>query len=271
MTIEPLPDPRRLDGRVALVLGAGCVGPGWGNGNAATVAYAQAGAAVVAVDRSLPAAEATRDLVLAAGGACTAWAADVTSSASIEAAVAETMRRHGRIDILHNNVGHAGMGGPVELPEAEWDRILDLNLKGVFLACKHVLPVMLAQRRGAVVNISSVAAVRWMGYPYAAYYAAKAGVNQLTVALALQYAAQGIRANAVMPGFMNTPLIHQQLVDQYATADDMVRQRDAACPMGRMGTAWDVAHAAVFLASDAAAYITGVCLPVDGGLSCRAA
>ena len=265
------PDPRRLDGRVALVLGAGCAGPGWGNGNAAAVAYAQAGAAVVAVDRSLPAAEATRDLVLAAGGACFAWAADVTSSASVEAAVAEAMRRHGRIDVLHNNVGFAGMGGPMDLPEAEWDRILDLNLKGVFLACKHVLPVMLAQGRGAVVNISSIAAVRWMGYPYAAYYAAKAGVNQLTVAIALQHAAQGSRANAVMPGMMNTPLIHQQITGQYATAADMVRQRDAACPMGRMGTAWDVAHAAVFLASDAAAYITGVCLPVDGGLSCRAA
>ena len=265
------PNPRRLDGRIALVLGAGCAGPGWGNGNTAAMAYAQAGAAVVAVDRSLPAAEATRDLVLAAGGACIAWAADVTNSASVEAAVAEAMRHHGRIDVLHNNVGFAGMGGPVDLPEAEWDRILDLNLKGVFLACKHVLPVMLAQGRGAVVNISSIAAVRWMGYPYAAYYAAKAGVNQLTVAIALQYAAQGIRANAVMPGMMNTPLIHQQIAGQYATAADMVRQRDAACPMGRMGTAWDVAHAAVFLASDAAAYITGVCLPVDGGLSCRAA
>ena len=264
-------DAGRLDGRVVLVMGAGCVGPGWGNGNAAAVAYAQAGATVFAVDRSLPAAEATRDLVLAEGGACTAWSADVTSSASIQAAVAEAMRRHGRIDVLHNNVGYAGMGGPVELAEAEWDRILDLNLKGVFLACKHVLPVMLAQGRGAIVNISSLAAVRWTGYPYAAYYAAKAGVNQLTVGVAMQYASQGIRANAVMPGMMNTPLIHQQIAGQYADPDDMVRQRDAACPMGRMGTGWDVAHASVFLASDAAAYITGVCLPVDGGLSCRAA
>lgn len=262
-------DPRRLDGRVVLVMGAGCVGPGWGNGNAAAVAYARAGAAVIAVDRSLAAAEATCDLVLAEGGASTAWAADVTSSASVAAAVAEAVRLHGRIDVLHNNVGYAGMGGPVELPEAEWDRILDLNLKGVFLACKHALPVMLAQGRGAITNISSLAAVRWTGYPYAAYYAAKAGVNQLTVGIALQYARQGIRANAVMPGMMNTPLIHQQIAGQYSSAEEMVRQRDAACPMGRMGTGWDVAHAAVFLASDAAAYITGVCLPVDGGLSCR--
>lgn len=263
-------DAARLDGRVALVMGAGCVGPGWGNGNAAAVAYALAGAAVVAVDRSLQAAEATCGLVLAEGGACTAWAADVTSSASVEAAVAEAVRLHGRVDILHNNVGHAGMGGPVELPEAEWDRILDLNLKGVFLACKHALPVMLAQGRGAVVNVSSIAAVRWTGYPYAAYAAAKAGVNQLTVSTAMQYAGRGIRANAVMPGLMNTPLIHQQIAGQYGSDEEMVRQRDAACPMGRMGTGWDVAHASVFLASDAAAYITGTCLPVDGGISCRA-
>ncbi|MBC7801982.1 MAG: SDR family oxidoreductase, partial [Gemmatimonadaceae bacterium] len=201
---------------------------------------------------------------------CHGLQADVTQGGSVAQAVADTMARHGRIDVLHNNVGQAGMGGPIELDEAEWDRLLDVNLKGVFLTCKHVLPVMLAQGRGAIVNISSIAAVRWTGYPYAAYYAAKAGVNQLTVGLAMQYAAQGIRANAIMPGLMNTPLIHAQIGGQYADAGAMVAARDAACPMGRMGTGWDAAHAAVFLASDEAAYITGVCLPVDGGLSLRA-
>ena len=261
---------QRLAGRVALVFGAGCVGPGWGNGNAAAAAYARAGALVVAADRDLPAAEATQALVRADGGGCLAVAADVTDSASVAAAVAASVAAHGRLDILHNNVGYAGMGGPVELPEAEWDRIVALNLKGVFLACKHALPVMLGQGSGVIVNISSIAAVRWTGYPYAAYYAAKAGVNQLTVSLALQYASHGIRANAVMPGLMNTPLIHQQIAGQYADADTMVRARDAACPMRRMGTGWDVANASVFLASDEAAYITGVCLPVDGGVSVRA-
>jgi NAD(P)-dependent dehydrogenase (short-subunit alcohol dehydrogenase family) len=128
---------------------------------------------------------------------------------------------------------------------------------------------MLRQGKGAIVNISSIAAIRWTGYPYAAYYAAKAGVNQLTVSLAMQYAAHGIRANAIMPGMMNTPLIHRQIAGQYADPDEMLRVRDAACPMGRMGTGWDVAHAAVFLASDQASYITGVCLPVDGGISLR--
>ena len=265
----------RLRGRVALVFGAGCVGEGWGNGNAASVAYAREGAVVVAVDRDREAAQATRSLILAEsgaeGGACMALAADVTSGADVAEAVAATLQAHARIDILHNNVGYAGMGGPVELDEAEWDRIVAVNLKGIFLACKHALPAMLRCQKGVIVNISSVAAIRWTGYPYAAYYAAKAGVNQLTVGIAMQYAGNGIRANAIMPGLMNTPLIHQQIAGQYRDDEAMVQARDAACPMGRMGTAWDVANAAVFLASDEASYITGVCLPVDGGLSCRAA
>lgn len=260
----------RLAGRVALVFGAGCAGPGWGNGNAAAVAYAEAGAQVVAIDRDLVAAEATVALVEERGGTAMALAADVLDASSMARAVEAALATHGRIDILHNNVGHAGMGGPLELSESEWDREIALNLKGVFLACKYALPSMLAAGRGAIVNISSLAAIRWTGYPYAAYYAAKAGVNQLTVSLALQYAAQGIRANAVLPGLIDTPLIHQQIAGQYADDAAMVAARNAACPMGRMGTAWDVARASVFLASDEAAYITGVCLPVDGGLSCRA-
>ena len=261
----------RLDGRIALVFGAGCSGEGWGNGNAASVAYAEAGATVVAVDRDLDAAQATVALVAGRGGIAMALTADVLDSASMERAVQDTLAAHGRIDILHNNVGHAGMGGPVELSEEQWDREIALNLKGVFLACKYALPAMLRQGRGAIVNISSLAAIRYTGYPYAAYYAAKAGVNQLTVGLALQYAAQGIRANAVMPGLMDTPMIHGQIASQYTDNATMVAARNATCPMGRMGTAWDVARACVFLASDDAGYITGVCLPVDGGLSCRAA
>ena len=195
----------------------------------------------------------------------------MTRSEDVARVVAEAMAAHGRIDVLHNNVGTTIMGGPVELTEEQWDAVLDVNLRSAFLTCKHVLPIMVRQGKGAIVNISSVAAIRYTGYPYAAYYAAKAGVNQFTVGLALQYARQGIRANAIMPGLMNTPLIHQQISGQYADAAAMVRARDEACPMGRMGTAWDIAAAAVFLASDEAQYITGVCLPVDGGLTCRAA
>ena len=262
---------RRLQDKVALVFGAGCVGEGWGNGKATAVAYAQEGASVIAVDRNPDAAELTRAVIEGAGGRCLAFGADVTRSEDVAHVVADTLAAYGRIDVLHNNVGTTIMGGPVELTEEQWDTVLDVNLRGAFLTCKHVLPVMVRQGKGAIVNISSVAAIRYTGYPYAAYYAAKAGVNQFTVGLALQYARQGIRANAIMPGLMNTPLIHQQISGQYADAAAMVKARDEACPMGRMGTAWDIASAAVFLASDEAQYITGVCLPVDGGLTCRAA
>jgi NAD(P)-dependent dehydrogenase (short-subunit alcohol dehydrogenase family) len=261
----------RLQDRVVLVFGAGSVGEGWGNGKAASVAYAREGAIVVAVDRELAAAESTAALVTELGGRCSAHAADVTSSNSIKAVVDEVLARHARIDVLHNNVGTTIMGGPIELTEAEWDTVMDVNLKSAFLTCKHVLPAMVEQNRGAIINISSMAAIRYSGYPYSAYYAAKAGVNQFTVGLAIQYARQGIRVNAIMPGLMNTPLIYQQIGGQYADVDAMVRARHEACPMGRMGTGWDIAKAAVFLASDEAAYITGVCLPVDGGITCKVA
>jgi len=259
----------RLAGKVALVFGAGAIGPGWGNGKATAVAFARAGAAVVAVDRDPAAAEATASIIRGEGLPGMALAGDVTQSDAVEAIVARTRDAHGRIDILHNNVGITAMGGPVEESEASWRRVLDTNLTSMFLTCKHVLPVMLAQRAGAIINISSIAAVRYTGYPYISYYASKGGVNQFTVGLALEYAGRGIRANAIMPGLMDTPLIHQQIAGRYASAEAMVAARNAACPMGFMGSGWDVAHAAVFLASDEARYITGVCLPVDGGLSCR--
>ena len=170
--------------------------------------------------------------------------------------------------MLHNNVGVTIMGGPVELAEEAWQRGLELNLTSAFLACKHVLPVMLAQGKGAVVNISSSAAVRINDYPYPSYAASKAGLNHLTRAMAIQYASRGIRVNAVMPGVMDTPLIYAQIAGQYASREAMVAARNARSPTGRMGDAWDVAHAALFLASDEANYVNGVCLPVDGGLTC---
>jgi hypothetical protein len=151
----------------------------------------------------------------------------------VRAVVDEVAGAHGRIDVLHNNVGYATMGGPIELDEEAWQRTIDLNVKSCFLTCKHVLPHMLARRSGAIVNVSSIAAVRYTGYPYVAYYAAKAAVNNFTMGLALQYARDGIRVNAIMPGLMNTPLIFQQISGQYADAEEMVRARDAACPTGR--------------------------------------
>jgi NAD(P)-dependent dehydrogenase (short-subunit alcohol dehydrogenase family) len=176
----------------------------------------------------------------------------------------------GRIDILHNNVGAPIMGSPLDLDEAAWHKAIDINLTSAYLTCKWVLPVMLHQGRGVIINISSIAAVRHTGYPYSAYYASKAGLNHFTASLAIEYAAQGIRANVIMPGLMDTPHIYQAISGQHDTHERMVTERNALCPMGRMGTGWDIAKAAAFLASDEAQYITGVCLPVDGGYSVRA-
>lgn len=258
----------RLSGKTAIVFGAGSSGAGWSNGKAAAVAYAREGARVACIDLVREAAEETASIIEKEGGEAFAVAADVTVTDSVAAAVKQTVAAFGHIDILHNNVGVTHMGGPVELTEEQFEAALKLNLGPVYRTAKVVIPHMLHRGRGAIVNISSLAAIRWTGYPYFAYYATKAAVNQATVALAMQYARQGIRANCIMPGLIDTPLIYRQISGQYASVEDMVAARNAAVPMGRMGTPWDVANAAVFLASDEAQFITGVCLPVDGGQSC---
>jgi NAD(P)-dependent dehydrogenase (short-subunit alcohol dehydrogenase family) len=256
----------RLDGKVALVFGAGSIGPGWGNGKAAAVAFAEEGARVAAVDLNPAAAEETRAIIAERGGTAFALTADATSSAQVADVVARVRDAWGRIDILHNNVGYPETGDPVELPEALWDQAMAVNVKTAFLACKHVLPLMEAQGSGSIINISSLAGIRFSGYNNVSYYASKAALNQLTSHLAVQVAAKGIRVNAILPGLMDTPLIYARRAGGDAAA--MVAERNARVPMKRMGTAWDVARAAVFLASDEAQYITGVLLPVDGGISC---
>jgi NAD(P)-dependent dehydrogenase (short-subunit alcohol dehydrogenase family) len=262
---------RRIEDRIALVAGAGCVGDDWGNGNAAAVLYAREGARVICVDRSLAAAERTRDLIRGEGGEAIALEADIASSAAVDAAVRHGVEAYGRIDILHNNVGILEIGGPVETDEATWDRVMAVNLKGFYLTCRAVLPIMAAQGRGAIVNISSIASNRWLGASSITYYASKAGVNQLTQAIAVQYAARGIRCNAVLPGLMNTPMVVEPYRAIYGSVDEMIATRDSLCPTGKMGTPWDVAYASLFLASDEAKYVNGALLPVDGGLSCKSA
>lgn len=259
---------QRMQGKTALVFGAGSSGPGWSNGRAAAALYAREGAQVFAVDLRADSAEETCRIITAEGGRCTALTADVTDSEQILAVVAAMRAQAGRIDVLHNNVGITEMGDPVQASEESWHRVIDTNLTGVFLTCKHVLPVMLAQGGGSIVNISSLASIQVNTYPYTSYYAAKAGLNHLTRAMAVRYAPDNIRVNAVLPGVMDTPLIYTQIAGQFEDVEEMRRRRNAASPMGRMGDAWDVAHAALFLASDEARYITGVCLPVDGGKSC---
>ena len=261
----------RLQDRVALVFGAGSSGPGWGNGKASAVAYAREGARVFCVDVNPAAAAETAGIVAGEGNRALSHAADVTDSDQVKAAVDACLGRWGRIDILHNNVGIAELGGPLELSLEAWRRVMDVNVTGMFLACKHALPAMLAAGGGVVTNISSVAAIRYTGYPAVSYGASKAAVNGLTMHVAMQYARQGIRCNAILPGLMDTPMIREPLKDAYGPGGvaQMVEARDAICPTGKMGTAWDVAHMAVFLATDEAHYLTGSFLTVDGGFAIR--
>jgi NAD(P)-dependent dehydrogenase (short-subunit alcohol dehydrogenase family) len=261
----------RLDGKVAMVVGAGSSGPGWGNGKATAVLFAREGAKLFCVDINLAAAEETVAIIRGEGGTAEAWRADVAKAADVEALVARCLEVYGRIDVLDNNVGILEVGGPVEASEESWDRVIDVNLKSMFLICKHVLPVMLRQGGGAIVNSGSIAGIRDTGVPYISYSASKGAVLPFTRAVALQYAKQGIRANAVLPGLMNTPMIVEPLKGAYASGDvdEMIRLRDAQCPTGSMGDAWDVAHAALFLASDEARYITGTHLVVDGGITAK--
>ncbi len=263
----------RLKGKVALVTGAGSIGPGWGNGKATAVLFAREGARVFAVDINRTAAEETRSIVEKEGGICTVMKADVSNADDVRTMVERCIETFGRIDILHNNVGIVVVGGPVETDEATWDRVMAVNLKSMFLTCKYTIPHMERSGGGVIINISSVAAVRYTGIPYITYYASKAGVLGLTQGIALQYASKNIRCNAILPGLMDTPLIREPLKEFYAKGDieAMIEIRNRLCPTGKMGDAWDVAYAALFLASDEANYITGAQIVVDGGLSCRCA
>lgn len=269
----------RLEGKTALVFGAGSVDvrsshSGWGNGKACAVSYAREGAHVVAVDLDIERARETCNIIESEGGKALALAADVADSAAIKSVVDRALETFGRIDILHNNVGINRPGDPVSMTEEDWDRSMDCNLKSVFLACKHVLPVMLRQGSGAIINISSILSTRISRYDQVAYYASKAGVDHLTRSVAVKYADRGIRCNAIQPGLINTPLLYANqeiVVDAHGSVEAMIEDRDAASPTGRMGEAWDIANAAVFLASDEAAYINGVILPVDGALLCKQA
>jgi NAD(P)-dependent dehydrogenase (short-subunit alcohol dehydrogenase family) len=261
----------RLQGKVALVTGAGSVGPGWGNGRAIAVRFAQEGAKVFAIDRDVERMAETVRLVNESGGEIVTASCDVTQSASVAATVGACVAAFGRVDILINNVGGSAAGGPVEMAEEVWDAQIDHNLKSVFLTCKHVLPVMQAQGSGAIVNISSTSGLRWTGSAQVAYAATKAGVIQFSRVTAVQYAKTGIRINTVVPGQLYTPMVDVRLAKQRTGGDvtQLLKQRQSRIPLPFMGDGRDTAHAALFLASDEARFITGTELVVDGGMSVR--
>jgi NAD(P)-dependent dehydrogenase (short-subunit alcohol dehydrogenase family) len=262
----------RLANKIAVVVGAGQgPGEGMGNGRAVALVFAREGAKVLAVDIDLESAKATAALIADKGGECIAFQADVTREATLKAAIEEAVARWGRIDVLHNNVGVSLAGGdasPLEITEEAFDRISAINLRGTIMACKHALPVMRRQRAGAIINISSIAA--WAtNYQTVAYKATKAALIAYTQQIATHNAEHGIRCNVILPGLLDTPMAVDTRARTWGkTRAEVAASRDARVPLRRkMGTAWDLANAALFLASDEASFITGVALPVDGGSS----
>jgi NAD(P)-dependent dehydrogenase (short-subunit alcohol dehydrogenase family) len=261
----------RLQGKIAIVTGAGSVGPGWGNGRATAVRFAEEGAKIFAVDRNLDSVNETIERVKAVGGEIVVQHCDVTDNASVAAMVKACVDHFGRIDVLVNGVGGSAHGGPVEMAEEVWDAQVDFNLKSVFLTMKHVLPIMEKQKSGAIVNLGSTSGIRFTGAFQVGYAATKAGVIQLSRVVAVQYAGKGIRVNTVIPGQLHTPMVEARLAKQRAGGDveALLKSRLKRIPAGFMGDGRDTANAALFLASDEARFVTGTEIIVDGGMSVR--
>lgn len=262
---------RRFENKVAIVTGAGCVGAGWGNGRAIAVRLAEEGAKVLAVDRDRARLDETLELAGDARASITPWVCDVTSSDSVATMAKACIDTYGTIDILVNNVGGSAAGGPVELAEETWDLQVDINLKSVFLTCKHVLPTLIAKKSGSIVNIASTSGLRFTGSAQVAYAATKAGVIHLSRVVAVQHAPDGVRVNSVVPGQLHTPMVETRLAKQRTggDVDALLAQRLKRIPLGFMGDGRDTASAVLFLASDDARFVTGTELVVDGGMTAR--
>jgi NAD(P)-dependent dehydrogenase (short-subunit alcohol dehydrogenase family) len=261
----------RLAGKVALITGAGSVGPGWGNGRAEAIIFAREGARLLLVDRDPEALALTVATVSSEGGTAAVFEGDVTDGDVVQAAVARCTAEYGRLDVLVNNVGGSRPGGPVELSAEDWQQQISLNLTAAFLACKHAIPVMIAAGGGAIVNTASASGLRWTGAAQVGYAAAKAGVIQMSRVIAVQHAPDHIRANTVVPGQLHTPMVEARLAGQRAGGDvgKLLAQRQARIPIGFMGDGRDTAYAALYLASDEARFVTGTEIVVDGGMTAR--
>ena len=252
----------RFKDKVVLVTGGSR-----GLGRAIALGFAREGAKVVVASRKLASCEEVVALIEAEGGSAFAHQTDVGRPPELKAMVEACIARHGRVDILHNNVGIEDVSPLEELTEASWDRVHDINLKSVVFACKYVMPHMRAQKRGAIVNISSIASIRWGGVPYYSYYSSKAALNHLTKVIARKHARDGVRANVILPGLIDTPHVRTQIPGDAQQQEAVIADRNRRCPMGFMGSPWDIAQAALFLVSDEARYITGAELVVDGGVT----
>lgn len=250
--------PGRLAGKVAIVTGAGSSGPGIGSGRAIAVMFAREGASVLLMDQSEKAAAETLELIAVEGGKASIFVGDVTREQHCRAAAAAAVERYGKLEVLVNNVGINRSASILELKEEDWDLVLDVNLKGMVLMAKHAMPKMLDQGGGAIVNLSSIAALRPSGTAFA-YAASKGGIEAMSRSIAVTHGRQRIRSNCIAPGNMYTPMVAVNM------SEEKRRLRTIANPLGLEGTGWDIAYAAVFLASDEARWITGQTLVVDGG------
>jgi len=258
----------RLKDKVAIIVGGGQMkGETIGNGRAMAVLFAREGAKVLIVDHSNESAMETKEIIEKEGGAAEVFIVDIIFEESSIKLVQKCLELYGRIDIVVNDVGIMGFGDNSvdKLSQESWDKLMNVNIRGMFFVCKHVIPVMIEQQSGSIVNISSIAAVTKASG--VAYHVSKAGVNALTQDMAIDNAKHGIRINAIMPGFMRTPMaIEGNPLIKTITKDELIQRRNLAVPLkGGMGTGWDTAYAALFLASDEAKFITAVILPVDGG------
>ena len=257
-----------LTGKTVVVAGGGSVAPGWSIGRASCVTYARLGATVCVLDRDLASAQETVRLIEAEGGSATAYRTDMALEADIVETFREIASRFEAIDVLHHNVGIGKTGGPMETTAEDLDRIHSVNVKSLMLSCQAVLPGMAERGSGAIISIASVAGMRYLGYPHLAYCTTKAAVIQMTRMIAQQYAPQGIRANTVVPGLIDTPRVSANVAHMFSESlDEAKAARARQVPMQRMGTAWEVANACAFLASDAASYVTGTEIVVDGGIT----
>lgn len=261
----------RLAGKVALVVGAGSVGSGWGNGRACAVRLADEGAVVAAADIDTDALEATLDLVSDRNVVIAGYRCDVTDAGAVDDLVDNVVAAHGRIDVLVNVVGGSRAGGAAEIDESSWCRQLDINLTSVYRTCHKVIPQMVSRGGGSIVNIASTSGLRWTGAPQAAYASAKAGVISFTRVTAVQYARDGVRVNTVVPGQLHTPMVEARLAGQRTggDVDALLKQRQARIPLGVMGDGRDTANAALFLASEESRFVTGTEIIVDGGMTAR--
>lgn len=258
-----------LADKIAVVVGSGCIGDGLGNGRATAMMFAREGAHVICADRDTESAAATVAMIQDEGNDASLLTFDITDEEQVSAGIRTVLAEHGRIDVLNNNVGISVLGGVTDVPADEWRRVFSINLDGAFHIMRHVIPATVVRGGGSIVNISSVASIRWSGVAYSAYSASKAALNQLTRVTAAEYAARKVRVNAVLPGLIKTPMVEHAsgLQEAYGSRDveQMWQARDRLVPMGHMGEAWDVANAALFFASDRSKFVTGAELVVDGG------